>query len=69
MNRKYIAELIRKIDNCETEYLKQIDDSLFRIASNAELFWDDQTPTECLNEYGKLTYSQRKQVLQFIERF
>jgi hypothetical protein len=69
MDRKYIADLIRRIDSCETEYLKEIDDSLFRIASNAELFWDSETPSNYLNEYGKLTNSQRQQVWDFIRRF
>ncbi len=69
MDRKYIADLICRIDADEAEFFKRIDESLFRIASNAELFWDSKTQTDYLSEYGVLTDSQRQQVWDFVRQF
>ncbi len=69
MDEKYIASQIRAIYNCPTEYLETIEYSLWRIASNANLFWDSETQINCLSEYGVLTDSQREQIWLFIEKF
>jgi hypothetical protein len=65
----YSTSQIRAIYNCPAEYIETIEDSLWRIASNAKLFWDSETQTNCLSEYGVLTDFQREQVWQFVERF
>lgn len=67
MNPIYIAFHIIKINTVYTNQPALIENSLWRIASNAELFWDGEAQN--LNPDGTLSDKQREKVWEFIERF
>lgn len=64
MNIIYIASHINKIQTKHANKPKSIENSLWRIADNADLFCDDS-----LNRDGTLTEEQRQKVWEFIEEF
>lgn len=67
MNVIYIASHIYKINHLYINQPSRIENSLWRIASNADLFWDGERNN--LNNDGILTEEQRKKVWEFIEEF
>ncbi len=67
MNVIYIAKHIRKIQTIQANQPSAIEDSLWRIASNAELFWNGNNNN--LNSDGTLSDQQRQKVWQFINKF
>ncbi|NEP00569.1 MAG: hypothetical protein F6K58_18230 [Symploca sp. SIO2E9] len=63
MNHDYIAEQIARIENRYQGNQQLVENSCWRIASNADLFGTQ------LNLNGTLTPTQQQQVDQFINNF
>ncbi|NER30787.1 MAG: hypothetical protein F6J89_25005 [Symploca sp. SIO1C4] len=63
MNQDYIAEQINRIESHYQGNQQLVENSCWRIASNADLF-DKQ-----LNPDGTLTPTQQQQVDEFIDNF
>lgn len=67
MNITYIASHIKKIQTKHANKPKSIENSLWRIADNANLFCDGNDDN--LNRDGTLTEEQKQKVWEFIEEF
>jgi hypothetical protein len=67
MDANYIASHIYKITHLYINQPSRIENSLWRIASNANLFWDGENDN--LDNDGTLTEEQREKVWEFIEEF